>query len=63
MDDPQNLIHDAAQTKPDPYKAFRIYFPDGSRQGGIWTGKVWWSEDRAVYPEHWQQLPAAEPDR
>lgn len=53
----ENPIYDVAEKKPEPYTAVRLYFADGSRQGGIWTGRVWWSEGRAVYPERWQRLP------
>ncbi len=57
MPDSKNPIHAAAEVKPEPYTAVRLYFADGSRQGGIWTGKVWWSEGRPVYPERWQRMP------
>jgi hypothetical protein len=57
MADTKTLIHDATETKPQPYRAVRLYFADGSRKGGIWTGKVWWSEGSAVYPERWEDLP------
>jgi len=63
MGDPKNSIYDAADTKPEPYKAVRLFFADGSRKGGIWTGKVWWSEGCAVHPERWQRLPTAESNR
>ena len=49
-------IFDAETTKPEPYVALRLYFSDGSRKGGIWTGRVWWSEGHAVFPVHWQRL-------
>ncbi|MEP6672622.1 MAG: hypothetical protein ABJF10_25890 [Chthoniobacter sp.] len=63
MADQKNPIYDAATTKPEPYKAVRLYFSDGSRKGGIWTGTVWWSEGCAVYPEHWQRLLTSESQR
>ena len=56
----ENPIYNAVDKKPEPYTAVRLYFPDGSRAGGIWTGRVWWSEGRAVYPERWQRLGASE---
>jgi len=56
MGAPDNPIYDAAITKPEPYTAVRLFFSDGTRKGGIWTGKVWWSEGCAVYPERWQRL-------
>ncbi len=63
MGDPKNPIYDAANTKPQPYTAVRLFFSDGSRKGGIWTGTVWWSEGGAVYPERWQKLLPAESKR
>jgi hypothetical protein len=59
MADHENQIYDASNSKPEPYTAVRLYFSNGTRQGGIWTGRVWWSEGRAVYPERWQRLPVA----
>ncbi len=55
--------HDAATVKPEPYVALRLFMSDGSSKGGIWTGREWWSEGRAVYPVRWQRIMAAEPDR
>ena len=52
----ENPIHNAVNMKPEPYTAVRLYFCEGDRAGGIWTGRVWWSEGRAVYPERWQRL-------
>jgi hypothetical protein len=49
-------IFDAATHKPDPYTAVILYFPDSTRKGGIWTGRVWWSEGQAVEPSHWQRM-------
>lgn len=63
MGDQKNPIYEVSETKPEPYKAVRLYFSDGSRLGGIWTGRVWWSEGRAVYPERWQRLPVSESGR
>jgi len=63
MAEPKNSIYDALQTKPEPYRAVRLFFADGSRKGGIWTGRVWWSEGGAVNPERWQLLPPMEPDQ
>ena len=63
MPDHDEAIHDAATTKPEPYTAVRLYFPDGSRKGGIWTGRLWWSEGNAVYPDRWQRLRPTESGR
>ena len=63
MADQDYPIFEANDKKPEPYKAVRLYFADGSRQGGIWTGRVWWSEGKSVYPERWQLLPAADAGR
>ncbi|HEY3900041.1 MAG TPA: hypothetical protein VGM54_15640 [Chthoniobacter sp.] len=52
---------DTVMTKPEPYTAVVLFFPDGTRKGGIWTGQVWWSEGRAVEPERWQRIPLPEP--
>jgi hypothetical protein len=57
MSDQESPICNAITSKPDPYTAVRLYFSDGSRRGGIWTGRVWWSEGQAVYPERWQRMP------
>jgi len=53
----ENTTYDATTTKPDPYTAVVLYFADGSRKGGIWTGSVWWSEGRSAEPQRWQRMP------
>jgi hypothetical protein len=63
MTEKDSPTFDAETTKPEPYTALRLYFPDGSRKGGIWTGEQWWSEGHAVHPVRWQRLPGPEPGR
>jgi hypothetical protein len=60
MQEKADQTFDAETTKPDPYVALLLYFSDGSRRGGIWTGKVWWSEGSAVYPLRWQRMQGSD---
>jgi hypothetical protein len=57
----ENPTFEAQAVKPEPYTAVRLYFADGSRKGGIWTGKVWWSEGRAVEPVRWERMTPLTP--
>ena len=61
MQEKADHTFDANATKPEPYVALVLYFADGTRRGGIWTGKVWWSEGCAVYPVRWQRMQGPEP--
>jgi hypothetical protein len=57
MGNDHNPTFDSLTSKPDPYTAVVLFFSDGTRKGGIWTGQVWWSEGQAVDPERWQRMP------
>ena len=60
MGNDRNPTFDTVTTKPEPYTAVVLFFADGTRKGGIWTGQVWWSEGRAVEPDRWQRIPPPE---
>ncbi len=40
--------------KPKPYKAVRVWLPDGTRMLGMWTGTKWWSVNREIKPVKWE---------
>jgi hypothetical protein len=40
--------------KPKPYKAVRVWLPDGTRMLGIWTGTKWWSVNGEIKPIKWE---------
>jgi hypothetical protein len=40
--------------KPVPYRAVRIWLPDGTRMLGMWTGTKWWSTKGEVAPVKWE---------
>ncbi len=41
-------------TKPDPYKAVRVWLDDGTRLHGMWTGTKWWSASGEIIPVKWE---------
>lgn len=41
-------------TKPESYKAVRVWLEDGSRTHGMWTGTVWWSIKGEISPVKWE---------
>jgi len=41
-------------TKPEPYKAVRVWLEDGSRTHGIWMGTKWWSVKGEIVPVKWE---------
>jgi hypothetical protein len=40
--------------KPVPYKAVRVWLPDGTRMLGMWTGEKWWSTRGEIVPARWE---------
>jgi hypothetical protein len=40
--------------KPVPYKAVRVWFPNGTRALGMWTGSRWWSTKGEINPVKWE---------
>jgi hypothetical protein len=40
--------------KPVPYRAVRIWLPDGTRMLGMWTGTKWWSTKGEIAPVKWE---------
>ena len=40
--------------KPVPYKAVRVWLPDGTRMLGMWTGTKWWSTKGEIAPVKWE---------
>jgi hypothetical protein len=40
--------------KPVPYKAVRVWLPNGTRTLGMWTGSRWWSTKGEINPVKWE---------
>jgi hypothetical protein len=40
--------------KPAPYKAVRVWLPNGTRTLGMWTGSRWWSTKGEIDPVKWE---------
>ncbi len=40
--------------KPAPYKAVRVWLPNGTRTLGMWTGSRWWSTKGEIDPVRWE---------
>lgn len=44
----------SAAEKPAPYKAVRVWLPNGTRTLGMWTGSRWWSTKGEINPVKWE---------
>jgi hypothetical protein len=40
--------------KPVPYKAVRVWLPNGNKMLGMWTGSRWWSTKGQINPAKWE---------
>ncbi len=41
-------------TKPELYKAVRVWLEDGSRTHGMWTGSNWWCVKSEISRVKWE---------
>ena len=41
-------------TKPEQYKAVRVWLADGTRMLGAWTGQTWLSAQGEIDPTRWE---------
>jgi hypothetical protein len=40
--------------RPIPRVAVRVWFADGTRTLGMWTGSRWWSSKGEIHPVKWE---------
>ena len=51
-------VFNCADTKPREFCSVRVWLPDGTQVGAIWTGKVWSGPMGAtIEPVRWEDLP------